>query len=163
MKSFRLVGLPYEPFAPLFELDDRRLLERGAMRITADKDFGYPCRVSLSDAGAGEELLLLHYEHLPAKSPYRASGPIFVRRGATPCALAPGTIPEYVSRRLVSLRAYDAGHMMRGAAVCGGTEVGHEIQRLLADATVAYIHLHNAGPGCFSCRVERFTSEEGND
>jgi len=82
MKSFRLVGLPYDSFASLFDLDEGRLAEIGAVRVTADNDRGYPCRVSLEDAKSGEELLLLPYEHLPVKSPYRASGPIFVRRGA---------------------------------------------------------------------------------
>ena len=118
MKSFRLVGLPYDSFASLFDLDEGRLAEIGAVRVTADNDRGYPCRVSLEDAKSGEELLLLPYEHLPVKSPYRASGPIFVRRGATQCLPEPGEIPEYVSRRLISVRAYDANHMMlRGSGV----------------------------------------------
>ena len=30
-----------------------------------------------------------------------------------------------------------------------------ELERRFADERVAYIHLHNARPGCFSCLVRR--------
>src|SRR5690606_25559435 len=115
----------------------------------------YPCRVSLADAEVGEELLLLPYEHQPADSPYRASGPIYVRRHVKPPTLAPGEIPEAIGRRLLSVRAYDAEHLMIGAEVCEGVYVHDEILRQFNNPQVRYIHLHNARPGCFACRVER--------
>lgn len=155
MDSFRLVGLPHAQFVRLFGLTDAELAEIGAVRVVADRSPGYPCRVSLEDAGPGEELLLLPYEHLPERSPYRSSGPIFVRRNAVQAALAPGEIPDYVARRLISVRAYDDAHRMVGAEVCAGSDAAAEIERRFADARVAYIHLHNAKRGCFSCRVER--------
>jgi hypothetical protein len=64
-------------------------------------------------------------------------------------------VPGYVSRRLVSVRAYDARHAMVDADVCEGPAVRAAIERMFADGTVAYLHLHNARRGCFSCRVER--------
>lgn len=155
MAAFQLIGLPAEPFAPLFELSTEQLAARGARRVIADASPGYPCRVSLADAGVGEELLLIPYEHQPAASPYRASGPIYVRRHAQPRTLAPGEIPEAIRRRLLSVRAYDAQHMMIGADVCEGAKVDAEILRQFGNSQVAYIHLHNARPGCFACRVER--------
>ncbi|MBO9579260.1 MAG: DUF1203 domain-containing protein, partial [Microbacteriaceae bacterium] len=60
------------------------------------------------------------YEHQPAHSPYRASGPIFVRRDAQRRVLAPGEVPPYVAERLISLRAYDVAHLMVDAEVCEG-------------------------------------------
>ena len=111
--------------------------------------------MSLADAEAGDELLLLPFEHLSTGSPYRASGPVFVRRGARRAVLAPGEIPPYVTRRWMSVRAYDADDMMVAAEVCDGAEVRAVIERLIADEAVAFIHLHNAKRGCFSCRVER--------
>ncbi|WP_331716765.1 DUF1203 domain-containing protein [Stenotrophomonas sp. MMGLT7] len=54
---------------------------------------GFPCRVSLEEARVGEELLLLHHMHQPAHAPYRAAGPIYVRRGAVAARLAPGWRP----------------------------------------------------------------------
>jgi Protein of unknown function (DUF1203) len=155
MPSFRLVGLPFEPFAPLFKLSDAHLSVKGAIRVIARQTPGYPCRVSLEDAEVGEELLLLRYQHQPGNSPYRASGPIYVRRHAIPRVLKPGEAPEYVTRRLISVRAYDSAHRMLNAEVCDGIHVAAEIQRQFRDKRIAYIHLHNAKPGCFSCRVIR--------
>lgn len=155
MHSFRLSGLAYQQFKPLFELHDNELAARGAIRVTATQSPGYPCRVSLADAEPGEQLLLLPFVHQPGGSPYKASGPIYVRRDAVQAVLEPGKIPEYVSRRLISVRAYDASHMMLNAEVREGSAVTAEITRQFEDARVAYIHLHNARQGCFSCLVER--------
>jgi Protein of unknown function (DUF1203) len=57
--------------------------------------------------------------------------------------------------RQISVRAYDAHYMMLAAEVCPGGVVAAEIQRQFGNQQVAYIHLHNAKRGCFSCRVER--------
>jgi len=78
-----------------------------------------------------------------------------VRRGAQQRTLAPGEVPPYVTRRLISMRAYDAGHMMVAATVCEGPEVADEIVARFVDPDVAYVHLHNAKQGCFSCLAVR--------
>lgn len=155
MSSYRLIGLDPQPFAALFDLDEAALRARGVRRRVADADHGYPCRISLSDAAVGEELLLLSYEHLSEDSPYRAAGPIYVRRDAQPRTLAVGEVPPYVSTRQISLRGYSARHLMVDAQVCEGTEVAVQIQRMFDDPRIAYLHLHNARPGCYSCRAER--------
>ena len=155
MSSFRLVGLPAEPFEQFFAMSPQELESAGARRMLAVAPNSAPCRVSLVDAEVGEELLLLPWEHQPAASPYRASGPIFVRRQARQAALASGVLPPYVTRRLMSVRAYDAADMMVDATVCEGAVAAEAIAQMFADDAVAYIHLHNAKRGCFSCRVER--------
>jgi hypothetical protein len=152
---FQLVGIAHEPFAPLFELSDAELARRGIVRCVADSGFGYPCRVSLEDATVGDELLLLNHAHHDVDSPYRATGPIFVRRGQRQRALEPGAIPPYVTRRLISLRVYDTGHMMLSADVVDGGAVRDALMRLFGDPSAAYVHLHNAKPGCFSCLARR--------
>ncbi len=151
MRQFRLVGLDPRPFDPLFELPDPELEARHIRRVRADADFGFPCRVSLEDARPGEELLLLAFEHQPAASPYRASGPIYVRRHSRSAQLAAGEVPAYVSRRLISLRAYDAQHLITAAEVVEGDEVAQRLRAMFEDPDVRYIHLHNAKRGCFSC------------
>jgi hypothetical protein len=155
MSSFRLVGLAAENFEPFFAMRDDELAALGVRRVVADESPGFPCRVSLADAEVGDELLLLPFEHLGARSPYRASGPVFVRARARRAVLEPGVVPPYVTRRLMSVRAYDAGDMMVAGEVCEGADVHATLERLMADGAVAYIHLHNAKRGCFSCRVER--------
>lgn len=155
MSSFQLAGIPYEPFAPLFALSDSELRRINAKRVVADSKPGYPCRVSLTDAQIGEQLLLLPYEHQPAQSPYKSSGPIFVRKDAVQKTVDPGGIPDYVRTRLMSVRAYDAAHQMTDAAVCAGSEAASVIQGMFSSSAAAYIHLHNANRGCFSCIVHR--------
>jgi hypothetical protein len=153
--SFQLVGLDHAAFEPLFKLSDEQLSRIGAERHVATANPGFPCRVSLEDANEGEELLLLPFVHQPAASPYHASGPIFVRRGARQRTLEVGELTESVTRRLMSVRAYDAAHQIIDASVCEGMIVRAEIGRLFDNHLVAYIHLHNAKRGCFSCRVNR--------
>lgn len=155
MPSFQLVGLPSEPFEPLFELADAELAALGAKRVIAAEEPGYPCRISLVDAEIGAELLLLTYAHHRVDSPYQASGPIYVRKGARQCTLQAGEVADYVSRRLISARAYDSAHMMISAEVCAGADVGPVIENLFLDAQVEYVHLHNAKRGCFSCLAKR--------
>jgi hypothetical protein len=153
--TFRVVGLPREPFAPLFALSDHELAARGMRRVIADSKPGFPCRVSLADADVGETLLLLHYLHHDVPGPYRGSGPIYVRESAAAGEFAAGEVPELLARRLLSVRAYDADGMLREADVTEGRELAALVQRLFADPGVAYLHAHNAKPGCFNCRIER--------
>src|SRR5215470_6937366 len=80
--DFRIRGLDYKPFAPLFEMSERELHEHGSVRRVAPPASTYPCRVSLHHAAPGETVILTNFVHLAdAASPYRSLGPIFVRRG----------------------------------------------------------------------------------
>jgi hypothetical protein len=155
MPSFVCIGLPAAPFAPLFALDDAQLHARGARRVRADQTPGFPCRISLEDAQPGEDLLLLHYLYQPADTPYRAAGPIYVRRHVQTAMVAPDHVPDAIRRRLISLRGYAADDMMLAADVHPGETVTAAIVQAFADPRVRYLHLHNARQGCFACRVER--------
>lgn len=152
---FQFRGLAPQPFKALFVEDDATLAARGILRVRADDDSSYPCRVSLLPARTGEELLLLSFEHQPAHSPYRASGPIFVRRDADPAAFTPGEVPALIAARLLSVRAYDSADHIVSAEVVEGREVRPLIDILFADTAVAYLHIHYARRGCFACRVDR--------
>ncbi len=154
-KPFRIVALPSDTFAPLFALGDQELSARGARRMRADAKPGYPCRVSLADAEPGEEVILLHHLHHDVRSPYRAGGPIFVRAGAETATPEIGEIPSMLLVRRLSIRAYDGDAMMVAAEVVEGEDVELTIERLFERDDVEYLHLHNAGPGCYNCRVER--------
>ena len=153
--SFRALGLPATPFEALFALDDDALAARGIRRVIADSKPGYPCRVSLEDAEPGETLLLLPFEHHPAHSPYRASGPIFVREAAAAAFDAVDAVPPVLRGRTLSLRAYDGTGEMVDADVVDGNTVEDAIARLFARDDVSYLHVHNAKRGCYACRIER--------
>jgi hypothetical protein len=79
--SFRITGLPAETSSSLFALPDHELAARGAIRRITDDRPVYPCRVSLTDAGPGQEVILVHFEHHAVATPYRASHAIYVRPG----------------------------------------------------------------------------------
>ncbi len=153
--GFRFRALDTEPFAALFDQDDRQLRELGVRRMTVDEHPGTPCRISLCDAAIGETVLLLPYAHHDVDSPYRASGPIFVREHAQQAQPEPGKIPAFLLHRLLSVRAYDANAMMIDADCVPGDELATLIPRLFSDPAVRYLHVHNARPGCFNCAVER--------
>lgn len=152
---FQFSGIDPAPFRPLFELDDAQLQELHAIRCTATADTGYPCRVSLADARTGDALLLIAYVHQPESSPFRASGPIFVRRDATRQTFAPDVVPPYLATRRLSLRAYDVAGRMTDATLCEGSETDAALRRLFAQPSVTQVQVHNAMRGCFLCAADR--------
>jgi hypothetical protein len=153
--TFQIASLPDEMFRQWFELDEETVRQRGARRYTANERPGFPCRVSLEDAWPGDTVMLVPYAHLDADSPYRASGPVFVRAGARRAAPAPGEVPELLRLRLLSVRGYDRRSLMRAAEVVDGRDLERAIGRLFGDDRVAFLHVHFAGPGCYACRIDR--------
>jgi hypothetical protein len=153
--SFQFVAVPAERYASLFEASDAELSAQGARRMVVDARPGYPCRVSLADAEVGETVILLPHAHQEGPSPYQATGPIFVRQHAATAQPQVGEIPRMFHHRLLSVRGYDAEAMMIAAEVVPGAELESTIQRLFADESVRYLHIHNARPGCFNCVVNR--------
>lgn len=153
--AFRLVALPKERFSAYFAMPEAELRQHGVHRMVVDDKPGYPCRVSLVDAEIGETVVLLPFLHHDVETPYRAGGPIFVREHAKTAAPGVGEVPVMFRHRLLSLRGYTAEGMMAAAKVAPGAELEAAIAGLFAERDVAYLHVHNAGPGCFNCRVER--------
>jgi hypothetical protein len=153
--NYQLHGLEPRLFESLFDLDEATLASRGMRRMRVDAPVGFPCRISLEDAPVGEEVLLLPFTHQDSRSPYRASGPIFVRRAQREAARVVGALPPYLTRRPLSVRAYDAADEMVDAEVVDGAEAESLIQRYLTRADVSYLHIHFARRGCFACRVDR--------
>jgi len=157
--DFRITGLPVEPFIPFFSMSDAELLSHGARRVVAkaeDAPLMQPCRVSLRDSEPGEVSILLHHpHHVTPTSPYRASGPIFVREGVGETTSFVNHVPEQQLKRLLSVRAYDVTGIMVDAEVAEGTELETLIERMFRRDDVAFLHAHNAKRGCYSCRIDR--------
>jgi Protein of unknown function (DUF1203) len=154
-RNFRIIGLPAPQFEPLYSMSEKELAKKGARRLRVDAKPGFPCRVSLEDAEIGEHVILLPFVHHDVESPYRAYGPIFVRENAREATLSAGEIPDAVTRRVMSVRAYDKNAIMLDGSVVPGSEIETHIEKLFAEPNVTYLHLHNAGAGCYSCKVER--------
>lgn len=153
--AFRVVGLPSSLFRPLYGLSEKELAERGVEVKFADAQTGFPCRVSLRDAPVGTRMLLMNFEHQPANTPYRSQHAIFVEDGAEEVHPGVNEVPEVLASRTLSVRAFDEAGQMLDAAVVKGREAGPAFERLLAVPGAAYLHVHNAGRGCYAARVER--------
>jgi hypothetical protein len=126
----------------------------GGIAYTADTSPGYPCRQCLRDAEIGEELLLVSYDPFTDSSPYRCASPIFIHRLS--CEPDDSTeLPVQLTSRTLSVRAFDTSAMMVDAALIDGSELSGTIERLLDNAAVDHLHVHNASRGCWAARVAR--------
>ena len=153
--SFRSAGLPAEDFDRLFALSDEELAREGAVRQIADGRVpGYPCRISLTDAQPGDELLLLNYEHLCVESPYRMRFAIYVRKGERTYDSI-DQVPDQLRKRMLAVRSFDRNGMMVKCELVDGPVLEGAIDRLFADPSAEYLHVHYAAPGCYAARIER--------
>ena len=152
--AFRVVGLASSLFRALYGLSEKELAERGVEAHIADGP-GFPCRVSLRDVPVGTRMLLLNFEHQPAETPYRSRHAIFVEDGAEEAHPGVNEVPEVLASRTLSVRAFDEAGQMLDGVVVNGREAGPTFERLLGHPRAAYLHVHNAGRGCYAARVER--------
>lgn len=153
--SYCIIGLEPDEFMPLFALDDAALAKRGARRVIADADRGFPCRVSLRDAEEGDELILVHHTSHDVATPYRSAYAIFVRKAAGEPGVYVDQTPPVFDGRPMAFRAFDAEGMLRDARLAMPGESDAAIRALFDNTQIAYIHAHNAAYGCFAARVER--------
>jgi len=153
--SFIVSGLPLEDFQPLFGLGDAELAERGVVRRRLGEGDRAPCRITLEDAQLGESVLLLNYEHQTAASPYRSRYAIYVNEAATETKRLKDELPRVFLGRPLALRAFDADGFLVGAELTDYEQVRVGIDRQFANPEAAYLHVHNAVPGCYAARVDR--------
>ena len=153
--NFRITGLDSAPFQHLFGLPDDALAAAGAKRYQVDSHPGYPDRITMQDALPGASVLLVNHVSQPAKTPYYASHAIFVLEGADTPYDAINIVPEVMQCRLLSLRGFSDDGMLIDADVVKGHHIRGVIERLFADPSIAYIHVHNAKQGCYSGRIDR--------
>lgn len=152
--TYMIEGLAADRFAPLFAMDDAGLAAINARRVTATADMGFPCRISLEDARAGEELILLHHVSHDVETPYRSAYAIYVRPGVD-AARYRDELPPVFAGRPIALRAFDAAGMLQTARLAAPGEADGAIRDLFDDAAISYIDAHNAAHGCFAARIER--------
>jgi len=153
--TYRITGLRADQFVHLFALDAAALAAQGALRVTADADRGYPCRVSLEDARKGETLILLHHTSHDVATPYRSAYAIYVREGAAQAVPCIDSVPPVFEGRPLGLRGFSAEGILLDATLAAPNAADAAIRALLANPAIAYIHAHNAAHGCFAARIER--------
>ena len=153
--TYRIRGLERGQFDRFFAMNEAELARHRARRVRASADRGYPCRVSLRDASAGDSLLLVHHVTHDVANPYRHAFAIYVREVAAPAQYVDECPPVFAGRTL-ALRGFDGGGNLLAASLAAPGEADSVIRRLLGDEAIAYIDAHNAAHGCFAARVERY-------
>ncbi|MBK1895999.1 DUF1203 domain-containing protein [Chryseobacterium paridis] len=155
MNNFKFEALNDLDFAYLNHLSEVELAEKNIKKLTVDKFPGFPCRVTLEDAKVGEHVFLLNYDFHNVNSPYKASGPIFVRIDHPTKMYEINEVPIMFNHRLLSARGYTKDGMMFFADVFEGKFLKENIQEIFENPEIEYVHIHNAKPGCFNCVVKR--------
>ena len=124
----------------------RRIAEGGAN----------PCRHCLGLIANGEEKLVLGYRPFGAPQPYAETGPIFLHARACERFDAASPPGWFAFLDPAALRGYDADHWIRyeTGRVVRGPEIVSSCEAILADASIAYVHVRSKY-GCFQCRVDR--------
>lgn len=153
--TYKITGLSPEPFSHLIGASDSELAAAGAVRVSAGADMGWPCRISLEDAKAGEKLILLHHISHDVATPYRSAYAIYVRENADKTAEYVDETPPVFEGRPMAFRAFDKDGMLQGAALALPGQADVKIRELFEEQEIAYIHAHNAAHGCFAAKVER--------
>ena len=153
--NFKLVALDNSQFTDYFNLDESELAKQGIRKMVVDEFPGFPCRVSLADAEIGEEVILLNFEHHSVNSPYKSDGPVFIRKTAQTATPEINEVPKMFNHRLLSIRGFDRNATMIFADVTQGDNLKEKLNDILDNKKIDYLHIHNAKPGCYNCKVER--------
>ena len=160
MENYRVVALG-EPITSAV----RRTMRAPGYGHPAHREVakGYgPCRQCLKTFAVGEEhRILFTYDAFHGRENLPLPGPVFIH--ADECARYPeqaGFPADMLARRL-TLNAYGAGRRLLAQRYVEDGIVEPELQRLLDDRAVAYIHVRDTDAGCYDFAIER-TSEEIN-
>ena len=153
--TYRIEGLRSEAYAGLLGLADDDLAERGARRVTADSNPGFPCRVTLEDAEPGESLILFNHVSHDVPTPFRSAYAVYVRETAAEPACYVDEPPPVFAGRALGLRGFDGEGMLRGALLALPGEADEKIRALFDRPEIETIHAHNAAAGCFAAKIVR--------
>ena len=115
-----------------------------------------PCRHCLDLIAEGDEKLVLAYRPFADLQPYAETGPIFLHKRACDRYQA-STLPawfDFMDPALI--RGYGSDDWIRydTGDVVPGPRLAAACQQILADDTVAYVHIRSKF-NCFQCRVDR--------
>ena len=121
----------------------------------ADAKPSYPCRQCLRDAEVGEELLLVSYDPFEVDSPYRSASPIFLHRHPCRPPADLHELPEQLTIRQLSVRAFDGDALIIDADIIDGDQLGATLERVFDSERCDHVHVHNATRGCWAVRIDR--------
>lgn len=124
--------------------------------VRAAEGLANPCRHCLGLIAEGRDKLVLAYRPFDAPQPYAETGPIFLHRDACERYDADAVPGWFDFLDPAVIRGYGEDHWIRydTGDVVRGPEITERCRTILADPTVAYVHVRSKF-SCFQCRVER--------
>jgi hypothetical protein len=127
----------------------------------ADVATGFgPCRQCLRAFVVGKDRrILFTYDAFYAREALPLPGPVFIHEHE--CERYPedaGFPVDMLSHRL-TFNAYSAGRKLVSQSYVSDGVVGPQIQQLLENRDVAYIHVRDTDAGCYDFRIERTNNE----
>lgn len=153
--NFIIESLDYKHFEYLSKLNEDELIQKNIVKQLVDKKPSFPCRITLEDAEIGEEVFLLNFVFHAVNSPYKASGPIYIRPHKEQKFCEINEIPSLFLTRIISLRGYNHKQMLIFAEVFEGKELKNKIQKAFENQEIEYLHIHNAKFGCYFAQAKR--------
>ncbi len=126
---------------------------------------GYgPCRQCLRNFSVGEERrILFTYDSFYGKETLPLPGPVFIHEHDCERYPEDGGFPVDMLSRRLTLNGYARGRRLVSQSYVSNGVVEPELQRLLQDRDVAYIHVRDTDAGCYDFCIERMSDEEATD
>ena len=124
---------------------------------------GYgPCRQCLRTFSVGEERrILFTYDAFYGKEDLPLPGPVFIHEHDCERYPEDGGFPTDMLPHRLTLNAYGQGRRLISQKYVSNGVVEPQVQQLLQNRDVAYIHVRNTDAGCYAFCIER-TSDEAD-
>ncbi len=126
---------------------------------------GYgPCRQCLRAFAVGtESRILFTFDPFYGKENLPLPGPVFIHEHECERYRADGGFPVDMLSHRLTLNAYARGRQLVAQRYVSNGLVEPELQRLLRDRDVAYIHVRDTDAGCYDFCIERTSDKEDLD
>lgn len=126
---------------------------------------GYgPCRQCLRTFTVGSERrILFTYDPFYGKESLPLPGPVFIHEKDCERYPEDGGFPVEMLFHRLTLNAYARGRRLIAQKYVSNGVVEPELERLLGDCDVEYIHVRDTDAGCYDFLIERTIEEKGFD
>ena len=124
---------------------------------------GYgPCRQCLKTFAIGDERrILFTYDSFHGRESFPLPGPVFIHEQNCDRYPEDGGFPADMLAHRLTLNAYATGRGLVAQRYVSSGVIEPELQRLLEDREVAYIHVRDTDAGCYDFSIERTSNQEG--
>ena len=123
---------------------------------------GYgPCRQCLRTFSIGKDRrILFTYDSFHGKEELPLPGPVFIHENDCERYPEDGGFPVDMLSHRLTLNAYACGRRLVAQSYVSNGLIEPELQRLLGQRDVAYIHVRDTDAGCYDFCIEKKADEE---